>query len=125
VPVIFVPNRSLGDEEDGDDEDTDNDYGKDRSSPDASVEDVGVPQSSDEKRGADKYECDDHGYEEDDDYDEDFIKTFLDHAVDAPCQRLAVAPCVADLVDRQMDLFMVRTGSWPLLDSVKLARAGC
>jgi hypothetical protein len=118
-----VPNRSLGDEEDGEDEDTDNDYGKDRSSPDASVENDGSHRSrrsSDEKRGADKHE-----YEEDDDYDEDFIKTFLDHAVDAPCQRLAVAPCVADLVDRQMDLFMVRTGPWPLLDSVKLARADC
>jgi hypothetical protein len=42
------------------------------------------------------------------DYDDDFIKSFLDHAVDAPCQRFTVAPCMADLMDRQLDLFMVR-----------------
>lgn len=42
------------------------------------------------------------------DYDDDFIKSFFDHAVDAPCQRFTVAPCMADLMDRQLDLFMVR-----------------
>jgi hypothetical protein len=41
------------------------------------------------------------------DYDDDFIKSFLDQAVDAPCQRFTVAPCMADLMDRQLDLFMV------------------
>jgi hypothetical protein len=109
VPASLFLTRSLGDEED---DDTYQDNGKDQSSPGDRVGDGEVPQPG--RRSSEKGDCYDEEeqeerYEEaEDDYDEDFIKTFLDHAVDAPCQRLAVAPCVADLMDRQMDLFMVR-----------------
>lgn len=42
----------------------------------------------------------------DDDEQDDFLKKLYDQTVDAPCQRLTVAPCMAS-IEEQLDLFMV------------------